>query len=209
MTTLFQSEEKCGCCGKKVQVTRIGSTNAFGSPDLDLRPPEMQRSAMFCGMQYCPFCGYAAWELSEKIEQTDELKRLLSEKIDLQDYVPRFERAAAIAVLKGTEPDEVNWLYLCAAWCADDLDDQAKAKSLRQKILANTVLDGRMKPERLLQLLDIARRAGDKDFAEKLLALLSRKKLEPLLKNIVQFQKLLLEKNDTAAYTVEDVQDQG
>jgi hypothetical protein len=209
MTTLYQSEEKCGCCGKKVEVTQVGSTNAFGSPDLDLRPPEMQRSAMFYGMHYCPFCGYAAWELSEKIEQTDELKKLLAEKIDLHDYGLRFERAAEIAVLKGEEPDEVNWLYLCAAWCADDRDDQAKAKSLRQKILANTALDGRMKSDRLLRLLDIARRAEDKEFAEKLLALLSRKKLEPLLAEIMQFQKQLLEKNDTAAYTVEEVQDQG
>ena len=209
MTTLFRMEQKCGCCGKKVQVTQIGSTNACGPMDLDLRPPEMERSAMFYGMHYCPFCGYAAWNLSAKIEPTDELKKLLSEKIDLQDNVLCFERAAEIAVLKGAEPDKVNRLYLCAAWCADDRDDKAKAKSLRQKILANTVLAGRMKTGRLLQLLDIARRAEDKDFTEKLLARLRRRKLEPLLEKIVQFQKHLLEKNDTAAYTVADVRDQG
>ncbi|MBQ9336730.1 MAG: hypothetical protein IJS14_05480 [Lentisphaeria bacterium] len=206
MTALFRSEKKCGCCGKKVQVTEIGSTNAFGSCDLDLRPPEMQRSAMFYGMHYCPYCGYASWELEEKIELSGELQEILSEKTDLENYIHRFERAAKIAELKGAGEDEVNWLYLCAAWCADDQNDQAKAKSLRQKILGNTALDAEKEPERLLQLVDIARRAEGKETAEKLLACLSRQKLEPLLKQIAQFQKHLLAQNDTGAYTVEDTE---
>ena len=58
MTTLFDSLKECGCCGNTISVTAVGSTNAFGSPDLDLRPPEMKRSALLKSIQYCGHCGY-------------------------------------------------------------------------------------------------------------------------------------------------------
>ena len=43
-TTLGRIDVTCTVCSAKSEQTVIGSTNAFGAPDLDLRPPEMQRS---------------------------------------------------------------------------------------------------------------------------------------------------------------------
>ena len=120
MTTLLKSFKKCGCCGATSHILVVGSTNAFGSCDLDMRPPEMQRHAMFHCMQFCDHCGYAAWDMEEKIRPSDELKKILSEKIGARDMVKVFERAARIAELKGEKKAEVDYLYLIAAWAADD-----------------------------------------------------------------------------------------
>ena len=127
MTTLFESRKKCGCCGKTVMILQIGSTNAFGSCDLDMRPPEMERSAMLHFMQFCSHCGYAAWDLREKIPPSDALRAILAEKISGDDKAALYERAARIAELKGAPPKEIGDLYLTAAWAADDMDDAEKS----------------------------------------------------------------------------------
>jgi hypothetical protein len=42
MTTIHQEEVSCAVCGSAQRVMELGSTNAFGSMDLDTRPPEMR-----------------------------------------------------------------------------------------------------------------------------------------------------------------------
>ena len=205
MTTLLKSIKTCGCCGKKTMILEVGSTNAFGSCDLDMRPPEMQRSAIFHCLQSCEHCGYAAWDLEEKMPPSDELKALLSAKIGTRDQL--FERAAKIAELKGKAKADVRHLYLIAAWAADDRQDAATATALRKKILTYVSPEEEIPPEDLLQLIDIARRAGEKETAETLLKRFDRCEHEPLLESIAEFQKKLLDAGDTACYTVKQVYD--
>lgn len=206
MTTFFTSKKKCGCCGKNVRVMELGSTNSFGSPDLDLRPPEMRRSAILRSIQYCNNCGYAAWNLKERIPQTDKLNDILFESIDDSDNAQIFERAAKIAHLNGSDEEEVVFLYLCAAWCADDKRDTPQSVLMRKKILEICNWSAVVNPERLLQLIDIARRAGEFETASKLLEQFSKCELEnPLLKKIAEFQKSLLDADDVSCYTVEEV----
>lgn len=57
------------------QYTDIGSTNEFGSPDLDTRPPEMRRSTIFAWVQRCPQCGYCACDVSKAPSQAEALVR--------------------------------------------------------------------------------------------------------------------------------------
>jgi len=64
MTTHYEKKVRCSECGAENEYTCIGSTNVFGSPDLDTRPPEMQRSTTFAPIQRCPECGYCASEVS-------------------------------------------------------------------------------------------------------------------------------------------------
>ena len=222
MTTMFRSLKKCGCCGKNVRIITVGSTNSFGPADLDMRPPEMMRSAMFAFLQFCPECGYTAWDLEEKIKQTDELKKILAEPINARNYVLLFDRAARIAALAGGDKDEVNQLYLRAAWAADDQADAPVAVAMRKKVLANTDLKaydvlgpedykdagnfGPTRVEKLLQLVDVARRAGEREIADRLLGKIDGDKLERLPKKIAAFQKKLLADGDTACYTVEDAE---
>ncbi len=42
MTTIGSQEVPCAICGTINQCNTISSSSAFGSPDLDLRPPETQ-----------------------------------------------------------------------------------------------------------------------------------------------------------------------
>ena len=206
MTTFFNSLKQCGCCGKKVSVRELGSTNSFGSPDLDLRPPEMQRSAMLRRIQCCEHCGYVAWDLEESVRQTAELKKVLSESIDNYDDAQIFERAAKIAQLNGSDEEDVTFLYLCSAWCADDEKSTEQSVLMRKKILEICDLSAVTDPERLLQLIDIARRAGEFETACKLLEQFNKGEAEePLLEDIARFQEKLLKDNDTSCYTVEEV----
>ena len=43
MTSFTEIIEKCGICGTFTKHMVMLSTNSFGSPDLDLRPPGMER----------------------------------------------------------------------------------------------------------------------------------------------------------------------
>ena len=208
MTTLFHSSKKCGCCGKQINVLEVGSTNAFGSCDLDMRPPEMKRSAMFHFMQFCEHCGYAALDIEEQMPMSDELKEILCEKISSGDTIKVFERAAKIAALKGNTKEKIDYLYLIAAWAADDQNDNATATLLRKKILANHLQEEELSPEELLQLIDVARRCGEKKAAAQFLKQLDRCETEPLLKRIAAFQKKLIQNGDTACYTVENVENE-
>ena len=205
MTTFLKCFKKCGCCGETNHILVVGSTNAFGSCDLDMRPPGMQRGAMFSCMQICDHCGYAAWDLEEEIQPSDELKKILSEKIDADDMVKVFERAARIAALKGSEKKNVDDLYLIAAWAADDRKDAATAAAMRKKILSGISPEDDVSPEMLLRLVDIARRAGESETARALLKRLDECELAPLLKSIATFQSELLDNDDTACYTVANV----
>ena len=203
MTTIFRSTKTCGCCGKENQVLVIGSTFTVGSSDLDMRPPEGQRSAMYRAMQFCRRCGYTAWDLEEEMPPSEALKEILSEKIGT--YHGLFERAARIAELKGKEKAEVRRLYLAAAWAADDRKYAAEATALRKKTLARVSPEEELTPENLLQLVDVARRAGEKETAAALLERFAKCKAKPLLKRVARFQKKLLDADDTACYTFDDV----
>lgn len=233
MTMFLRRLKKCGCCGEETPVSDFCSTNTSGSCDLDARPAEMQRSAIFRGMQFCRNCGYAAWDLEEKIRPSKALRKILSEKIDARDMVELFERAAGIAALKGGKKEAIEYLHLIAAWAADDKKDVATAVSLRKKILSGVSPDDAAAPARLLRLIDVARRAGEKDAALALLKRLDECEIAPpsqseeivyldgkpltmrvvkedeidpsLVKRIAAFQRKLLENDDTACYTLDDV----
>ena len=58
MTTIGEVERTCALCGKTSEQMTLGSTNAMGAPDLDLRPSEMQRSTMYLWIEHCVHCGY-------------------------------------------------------------------------------------------------------------------------------------------------------
>ena len=204
MTTLFSNSKKCGYCKKTVRVIELSSTNAFGSPDLDFRPPPMKRSAILRALQCCEHCGYAAWDLETTVQKSDELSDLLSEKIDFSDRSQVFERAAKIARLNSANKERSNYLYLCAAWSADDAADIPRAQAMRKNILAVFPADLPQRPEQMLQWIDIARRAGEWDTARELLEKFKAYTVDQKLKNIAQFQSKLLDEKDTECHTIEE-----
>ncbi len=75
MTTIVTETVKCGCCGKKSKQRGLGSTNQFGSADLDLRPPPMARDTMEYWLQTCPGCGLVAEDLAAETPAVADLVR--------------------------------------------------------------------------------------------------------------------------------------
>jgi endogenous inhibitor of DNA gyrase (YacG/DUF329 family) len=67
MTSYGSKTVKCSVCGQDSEQGIIMSTNSFGSMDLDMRPPEMERSSMDLWLQECPHCGYVANSLETPI----------------------------------------------------------------------------------------------------------------------------------------------
>ncbi len=71
MSTFREFKKKCTICGTESKFNIITSTNSFGSPDLDLRPPEMRRSTMWLWIQRCPCCNYVNYDV-ESISSVKE-----------------------------------------------------------------------------------------------------------------------------------------
>jgi hypothetical protein len=140
MTTLHQEMETCFVCGQTHEYVHVGSTNAFGSPDLDTRPPEMQRSTMPYWVQRCPSCGYCAPDVSEGPERAREIIQSSAYRQQLQDpsypeLADSFLCAALIQEDAGQYAD-AGWAALHAAWACDDEGTPSSARAARQRAIA-------------------------------------------------------------------------
>ena len=71
MTTTYSEDVRCAVCGKSSAHIGTASTNAFGSADLDTRPPEMQRSTISTWVQECPECGYCARSIDKPLASAE------------------------------------------------------------------------------------------------------------------------------------------
>ncbi len=56
MTTIFPQRVKCIICNAENEIFNLGSTNSFGSPDLDFRPAGMARYTLIYEVQTCIKC---------------------------------------------------------------------------------------------------------------------------------------------------------
>lgn len=137
MTTLYEEKARCAVCGTETEYTGIGSTNAFGSPDLDTRPPEMQRSTIFAWVQRCPECGYCAFDVSKAPSQKaalvhcPEYARQLSDST-CPEFANRFLCKALIAERSGDCTAAV-WALIHAAWACDNAEKPEPARTCRSK----------------------------------------------------------------------------
>ena len=136
MTTFVEKEAVCGACGETVEVTLMGSTNRFGYPDLDLRPPEMMRSTMWMWLKECTNCGYCAEDIGEiepeekAIVLGDSFIKLRQSIGDLDDMARRFRAAAFIAAERGFHASAFQHT-LHEAWAHDDCQDTVRASAAR------------------------------------------------------------------------------
>ena len=142
-TTLFPANVKCAVCGCESRQSEIMSTNAMGSPDLDLRPPEMERSTMPYWVQRCPECGYCNDSLEDKTSvdkeylSSKEYTELFA-KIEDDSLAASFIRQARIAE-KTKDFSAAMLAYIHAAWDCDDAKNTQGAKQCR--LLALKILN--------------------------------------------------------------------
>lgn len=127
MTTIFQQSVTCGHCGTENEVIELGSTNSFGSMDLDMRPPPMERDTLAQQIHRCQGCGYCAPDLEEPVGAdgllgSDDYRALLADK----SYPELARMFIAYGFLAESSGDlgGAAWAYRSAAWVSDDQADE-------------------------------------------------------------------------------------
>ena len=213
MTTLLEEKTVCKVCGAEVEYTAIGSTNAFGSRDLDTRPPEMERSTIFAWIQRCPECGYCESDVSKCHRRSKEI--IKKEEYEKQLNDPAFPELAnsflcqAIINRESKDYAAATWALIQAAWVCDDTERSGQAMACRQKA-AEMLLFAEERGQRVADedgsstaiLVDLLRRSGQMDHARKAIADRRSSVTEDLITQILDFQSTLIENGDTSCHTI-------
>lgn len=217
MTTLQQEFETCAHCGWTGEFTTVTSTNAFGSPDLDLRPPPAERHILSHAVRECPDCGLCASRLSEIDGLETSILGTAGYAATMNDpsFPPlacRFRAQAQLAQAAGNHA-RAGSSQLRAAWACDDAGDDfaSGAAQCRRELLATldllheageTLADDKLTDA--VMELDLLRRSGDFDAVVARSGTLSGQDLPELLAQIVAFERERAEAQDRAGYTVRD-----
>lgn len=207
-------KRKCSICGKISEQEVLLSTNRFGFPDLDTRPPKMERSAiMECGLQECPHCGYVAFDLRAPTSVMKEwLKSDKYVSCDNRNFIhalaEKFYKDYLINVVDNNHRFAF-FSILRAAWACDDVEDADNAIYCRKKALeelSKFVVDSKEEEETdLLIRADLLRRTGQFDLLIKEYE--GKNFLKEEFKRIVAFQIKKAREQDTACYTQGDVEE--
>lgn len=213
MTTLYKEKARCAVCGSETEYTGIGSTNAFGSPDLDTRPPEMQRSTIFAWVQRCPECGHCATDVSKAPSQAATVVHSPEYTLQLSDltFTELANRFLCKALIDESSGDyaAAGWALIHAAWACDDAEKPEPARTCRSKALdmiEKALGDGKEVAEQdgtdtAIQV-DLLRRAGRLTEARQLISTKRSTITEEIISKILDFQDVLLTKGDEACHTI-------
>ncbi|MBQ3396615.1 MAG: hypothetical protein IJG34_10575 [Synergistaceae bacterium] len=215
-TTMSSKKIKCCVCNSEHEYPVITSTNAFGACDLDLRPPEMQRSTMRYWVQECPECGYVSSEISDETQ-------IASEFLKSNEYIScgginfksglakRFYRQYMI-LIHDKDIRAAMFALLHSAWSCDDAKDKVNAKICREKAipLAAKLAGAALHDSENINMIraDMMRRAGQ---FEELIREYESVKMKgnarndpELLNNILRFQIERAREHDDKCYTVKE-----
>ena len=209
MSTMRDIPCICAVCGATHEYRILTSTNAFGSPDLDLRPPQMKRGTMPLWVQECPDCGYTAEDVSSPTQipreylQSEAYKTCGGIRFD-KPLAGRFYRQHLI-LLWDQNYTKAFFAILHAAWVCDDADDTENAvrcRDIAAELMEMHILPAGQRDECLLLYADILRRAGHFDklldrFGDTWLGNEDHRK-------ILAFESSRAENRDAGRYTVED-----
>ena len=215
MTTMHQEEVTCAVCGAAQTVMELGSTNAFGSMDLDTRPPEMRRSTIDLWVHECESCGFVSEQLSEASDAERVVVRSGRYRAELErkDRPRMASRFVCRALLREAEGDLVNagWRRLHAAWVCDDEEQADEAREQRMSAVAvfertraagGEVMAGTPGGDELL-LAELLRRTGELERAmERCEAGLALDDVPEFIRSCLELERRLIEAGDTACHTV-------
>jgi hypothetical protein len=217
MTTIFPGVVSCAVCDRDVEVTMIGSTNRFGSPDLDFRPPEMMRSTMGSWVHECPSCGYCAEALDEAdaeivtIVKGDSFRSFRSGAAGFGQPAKMFHSAAFIAAEAGKLADAFHHT-LHEAWAHDDAGDSVRASAARLNAV-DLLNHARGEGQRLFEeegaddavTVDLLRRAGEFGHANEVCQKVLSGHSEEEVRRLLDFQFELCGRHDTGGHTMAEV----
>lgn len=212
MTTFREVKTECALCGQKSMQAVITSTSAYGWPDLDMRPPEMERSTIGMWVQTCPSCGCCCSDISRQIDQSTEVAHSDSYQQQLRN--PEFPELAnaflcfSLIQESGGKYASAGLASLHAAWACDDAGYNASAQTCRRKaatLLKRAREDGQSFVRRAggeeVIMVDLLRRSGQFELALEMCDAGLQKKPDDEIIQVLQFQKILISKQDVACHS--------
>ncbi|MFH1147949.1 MAG: tetratricopeptide repeat protein [Pseudomonadota bacterium] len=215
MTTFNKRKVRCSICGTEAEYLGISSTYTFGSPDLDTRPPKMQRSTIIAWVQRCPKCGYCASDVSTARPEAQAVVIGQEYKDQLND--PTYPKLAASFLCKAILDREfkdfaaATWALIHAAWACDDSDQTEEAMACRQKAADMLVIaeeHGQQVADQdgasTAMLVDLLRRSGQLEQARITIAARRSSITADIIALILDFQTGLLDRNDISCHTIDD-----
>jgi hypothetical protein len=225
MTTLEQIPVDCGLCGTPSQQQTIGSTSRFGSADLDLRPPELERSTLAWWSARCPECGFVSGtDLTLPNGATEDAVRAAVESdayraASADPELPQVARdavcRAVVANAIGDDRAAVRYV-MWAAWACDDGDASPAAAGLRLEAVGRIRrlhADGKSLFEEnadvadRIVVCDLFRRAGrHRDALEEASAAFGLDAPDELVR-ILHFQAELAWRGDQVAHSLAEAND--
>ncbi|RAP54719.1 MAG: hypothetical protein BZ137_00800 [Methanosphaera sp. rholeuAM130] len=174
MTTVNDVEMICSVCKKSSTQTIIGSSNNWGSSDLDTRPSEMLRSTIWLWIEECPHCGYVAGYIEDELKiDTDFLNSTEYMTCDGIDFKSELSERFYKLYLIERKTDDMRAFHaiLHCAWACDDAHDESNSKHTRQ--LAVKMIDKILKSDDsgmdnlILIKADLLRRSDEFDLLIK------------------------------------------
>ena len=217
MTTIHRHDVTCSVCNHQSETMVIGSTNEFGAPDLDLRPPEMMRSTIHYWLQECPSCGCCAVDLAKVDPRVPDVVRKPAFQVmraglgNLSESARKFRTAAFIACELG----DYAGAFLRAvheAWVHDDEKDSIRARAVRldavdflhqvhrggSRVYAEIGADEAV-------TVDLFRRAGEFDRAAAICSDVLSKPCSAEVRAVLEFQRRLCDRRDASCHTMDEV----
>ena len=219
MTIINRVEIECCICGTKINHMDIGSTNTLGgSPDLDTRPPEMQRSTIQYWVQRCPSCGYCSPNLSESADGAEEIINLteyqdILKNPDMPEIATSFMALSFEKQLQGKYSDAA-WSAIHAAWICDDENHHEASRLCREKAIqmiekahANSQVIAKQPGASESITIDLMRRAGMFQQALEFAESTKEKDIEKIIKHIIEYEIGLIKRKDIDSHKISDALD--
>ena len=215
MTLIFGNDVECAVCNAISNQAEVLSTNVFGSPDLDTRPPEMERSNIEYEIQRCPSCGYCSSDLSKCNKYSKVIVESLEYKtIITSDLLPEIASsylALSYEYEQNNQLSESIWSAIHASWiCDDDLNFEASIKCRKHAISligkANSqaeLLSSQTGATEAISI-DLMRRVGMFQEAQKLVSQTKEKELDELIFKVIDYEEKLIEMNDIESHTISE-----
>jgi hypothetical protein len=216
MTTFASQELICNSCGARSSQTVVLSTNSFGTPDLDSRPPEAARSDLL-GIQRCQSCGYCAPDISEGLDGTGASLESANRSAVASSAGPLLARqwnSWSLVNERAGDRCAAGWASLRAAWASDDARDELAAQAHRALALdhlsacveAGDPITKDTATQELV-LLDLHRRLGHDAETLGIAELFAARTMPDHVRAIAQFQTALIQRHDLRCYSVRDAQE--
>jgi hypothetical protein len=213
MTTYSTRQASCAVCGHTSHTSCLDSTNSIGSPDLDLRPPEMRRSTIDSWIQRCPHCDYCAPNIERDEFQSaarisDPLYVETLEDLALPAKAREFLCWSLIAA-SAHKFDAAAWARINAAWICDDAGDPTAATKCRS-LAIDSIEIGEVFGQALATqtgadvaiVVDLLRRCGRFDEARSRVRHALESVKDQTVRDVLHFQMHLCDSGDRNCHTI-------